>query len=1111
MTDQMHAPRVRRRNSLAVIFFLLAAIALLAFSGVACEKKEEPSTQPSTSTQSETAATEPADAEAADGEAVDEEADGEVASTEEYLDEQASDERTRAHEQSAVFALSDIKTLLAQQDYQAATDAARSAAEEYADTQYAQQFTDLQAECEKQLAEAADADARQQAEFDEQSDEERLARQERFEQFRDDGVACMEDKNFPSAIYYFQAALNEQDDPEVASMLEEAVENSTNPRIAVGDFTVSGSVGIPDAGRSVAEILLTKFDPSRFQLVERSRLAALMDERDLTLAGIVEDPKRLADKKVKGIRFIVVGTVSKLGLLTVTARLVDVGSGEIMQTAEIEANDAVMLQGRLAELALLLSMTAEEKQAYMEDHDRLAQQQAQYEAEQREADEAAARDEQAREQYWRERHRQERLQRQQHERDAVVVVGDIKSMLARGLFRQAARYARQAVLDFADTSSAMELTDLRAVAEREAIRQALAQQEADEEAQREAAELEARMQFSRHRQEGMAAYQRDDYRHAAESFREALRFRDSDEVRGLLRAAQEKLRVDEDRAYSQAMQRAAKAMAESRWGDAMAAYQAALALRKTDEARSGVEAAGKKLQQQDRYRQMLQAARDAMGKGDFQAAWQWINAAGEMFPDAPEAKALAREIGPAVLVRAEVDGNERRDAKVALDGEAVRGRTPVGLRLRKGQQHEIVVTVPPHDGKTYEPAKQTITPSQDGFQELVVQVDEVKKTPEQIAREKKYNDAVRAAKDAIADVDYAAAWRWVDEALAADPAGQEAKDLADRLGATLSVKATLDGQDYAGARIRIDGKEQGQTPASFRFKKGQQHKVSVTIRGKRGKTYSTDELTFAPSQNGHTDFVARIAEVQLPVAPPAAPTPEAEPALPTPPAPEETAPTPQPEPTPQTGPAAEEIVPAVEPPVAPAPESKPAPPDKKGRKKQDKPRDAKEKDKPADAAKDETKDKADAEKDKPADVAREKDKPADAAKAPENPKYQAALHDAQRAIKRKDYKAAWQQIDLALSLVPDGKEAASLAETLGPTLTVRATLDGREHRGARVTLDGQPQKDETPAGFKLKPGAPCKVEVTVVKRGKSYTTDTRTITPGKTGNTEFVADIQETK
>jgi len=75
----------------------------------------------------------------------------------------------------------------------------------------------------------------------------------------------------------------------------------------------------------------------------------------------------LKSRKVRGVRFLVLGTVVRLGNLAVSARMVDAVTGEIVQTADIAADDAMGLQNSLAELAAVLQMSPEEKQAYLDD------------------------------------------------------------------------------------------------------------------------------------------------------------------------------------------------------------------------------------------------------------------------------------------------------------------------------------------------------------------------------------------------------------------------------------------------------------------------------------------------------------------------------------------------------------------------------------------------------------------------------------------------------------------------------------------------------------------------------------------------------------------------
>ena len=71
-------------------------------------------------------------------------------------------------------------------------------------------------------------------------------------------------------------------------------------------------------------------------------------------------------KKLKGVRYLVVGTVTRLGDLSVSARLVDAATGEIVQTADVSAENALALKDALDELASLLQMSPEEKAAYQE-------------------------------------------------------------------------------------------------------------------------------------------------------------------------------------------------------------------------------------------------------------------------------------------------------------------------------------------------------------------------------------------------------------------------------------------------------------------------------------------------------------------------------------------------------------------------------------------------------------------------------------------------------------------------------------------------------------------------------------------------------------------------
>lgn len=142
---------------------------------------------------------------------------------------------------------------------------------------------------------------------------------------------------------------------------EAAAAAAGKPRVAVVDFAVSGDAGGPEMGSAVSELLLAEFDLGRFALVERTMLTALLKEKDLTIAAVVDDPMLLKAKGVRGVQYLVVGKVVRLGNLSISARMVDVRTGEIARVAKVSADDARGLQAALGELALALQVAPPDK------------------------------------------------------------------------------------------------------------------------------------------------------------------------------------------------------------------------------------------------------------------------------------------------------------------------------------------------------------------------------------------------------------------------------------------------------------------------------------------------------------------------------------------------------------------------------------------------------------------------------------------------------------------------------------------------------------------------------------------------------------------------------
>ena len=270
-------------------------------------------------------------------------------------------EAKRKHDEAAIAAIADIKAMNDGLKYQEAIDAAREAGKKFSDTPSKKELTDLLGIATGKLKAARDAqDAKTAADRQRQAAEARAAH-ERFIKCRDQGLAAMKAKDYPTAKVAFTNALKEEPDPDVQAMLDDAPPQ----RIAVIDFTEKGDVGIKDAGQTVPELLLTRFGQDKYQFVERTQLAAILKQIDLTIAVARDNPEKIYGK-LKGVKYLLMGSVNKLANMTVTARIVTMATGDLVQTAEVSAEDARGLQEALGELAKVLQMTAVEKKAYQQ-------------------------------------------------------------------------------------------------------------------------------------------------------------------------------------------------------------------------------------------------------------------------------------------------------------------------------------------------------------------------------------------------------------------------------------------------------------------------------------------------------------------------------------------------------------------------------------------------------------------------------------------------------------------------------------------------------------------------------------------------------------------------
>jgi len=339
---------------------------------------------------------------------------------------------------------------------------------------------------------------------------------QRFDAYAQLGRQALEDQEYDTAIRAFQAALMQKDDPDIFDLLQQTIERAVKPRIAVTDFTVSGTWKLANPPQDFADLFLPKLSRERYQLIERTRLDELLKEQDLTIAGLVNSDT-LRDKPLLGIRYLVMGSAIRGEPSILSARLVDVVTGEIAQTAQVTMDSDRDLSRALDDLAAMIAMTDEEKAAYAQ-----ARQQQAWEEDDAQERALQAADRAEQELAWR--------QRQQ---DAYTQWMQVKALMARGNYDDAQWLARQCMYAYADTSYAEDFDALYEQSSRLAAREAATRRN-DRAALDELARLERLREtarFDRHVEQGRRAMNARDYATAIECFRQALTIRDDREVR----------------------------------------------------------------------------------------------------------------------------------------------------------------------------------------------------------------------------------------------------------------------------------------------------------------------------------------------------------------------------------------------------------------------------------------------------------------------------------------------------------------------------------------------------------------------------------------------------
>lgn len=127
-------------------------------------------------------------------------------------------------------------------------------------------------------------------------------------------------------------------------------------RVAVAEFQIKGEAAFKDAGRIIPEWLIGSLAKiPDFDVVERVLLDKVLEEQGLALSGLVGEGGAKAGA-LAGADAIVAGSViAWSGSLSVTARLIDATSGEVIRAATLQGADAKSLPSEMDKVARVLA------------------------------------------------------------------------------------------------------------------------------------------------------------------------------------------------------------------------------------------------------------------------------------------------------------------------------------------------------------------------------------------------------------------------------------------------------------------------------------------------------------------------------------------------------------------------------------------------------------------------------------------------------------------------------------------------------------------------------------------------------------------------------------
>ena len=140
-----------------------------------------------------------------------------------------------------------------------------------------------------------------------------------------------------------------------------AAEQSTKPRLAVLEFKnkAENQWWYSGGAEAAQDVFVTELVKSgKFRVVEREQLAALMEEKNLTLSGDIDPATAVKVGKLLGVNYLLTGAVTEFGntdvsgggfgvsagkrkfVAALNARLIDTSTGEIVWADEASKEEA---------------------------------------------------------------------------------------------------------------------------------------------------------------------------------------------------------------------------------------------------------------------------------------------------------------------------------------------------------------------------------------------------------------------------------------------------------------------------------------------------------------------------------------------------------------------------------------------------------------------------------------------------------------------------------------------------------------------------------------------------------------------------------------------------